>query len=44
MSHAIGAVKFKNDNKIMYYEYDGTSDVVLPKLHLNIEGVNEEWR
>lgn len=43
MSHAIGAVKFE-DNSILYYEYNGTCDIVLPKLRQTREEVWDNWR
>ena len=44
MSHAMGAIKFESDGEIMYYEYDGTSDMVLSQLHKDSEGVTKNWR
>ena len=43
MSHAAGAIKFK-DNTIRYYEYDGTSDVVLSHHYKTIDEVSDNWR
>ena len=43
MSHATGALKFK-DGTIRYYEYDGTSDVVLSHHYKTIEEVSDNWR
>lgn len=43
MSHATGAIKF-NDGEIRYYEYDGTSDVVLSHHYATSELVHENWR
>lgn len=43
MSHAQGAVKF-DDGLVMFYEYDGTADVVLPKLRKTMEEVETHWR
>ena len=44
MSHSYGAVYFKGDGKVYWYEYDGTADVVLPILHDTAQGVSENWR
>lgn len=44
MSHSIGAIQFKSDKKILFYEYDGTSDVVIPSLWETQEEVSEHWR
>lgn len=43
MSHAWGAIKFK-DNTIRYYEYDGTSDVVLSHHYATMQEVSDNWR
>lgn len=43
MSHAGGKVKFK-DNTIMHFEYNGTSDVVIPKMYHTKEEVIANWR
>jgi len=43
MSHAIGAVRFE-DGKILYYEYNGTTDVVIDKLYETQDEVLENWR
>lgn len=43
MSHASGKVKFKDD-KIMHYEYDGTSDWCIPKLYDTHEEMRNNWR
>ncbi len=43
MSHALGALKFK-DGTIKYYEYDGTSDVVLSHFYDTPEEVSDNWR
>lgn len=43
MSHAVGAVRF-DDGKILYYEYDGTSDVAIAKLYETRDEVYENWR
>jgi hypothetical protein len=43
MSHATGAVRFSN-NEIYYCEYNGTVDVMLPKLFNTYEEMEVEWR
>jgi len=43
MSHATGAIKFK-DNTIRYYEYNGTSDVVISHHYKTLDEVSENWR
>lgn len=43
MSHSIGKVRFKND-KILYYEYNGTCDVVINHLYETEAEVNKNWR
>lgn len=43
MSHATGALKF-NDGTIRYYEYNGTSDVVISHHYATKEEVSENWR
>lgn len=43
MSHAMGALKF-NDGTIRYYEYDGTSDIVLSHHYETPKEVSENWR
>jgi len=43
MSHATGAIKFK-DNTIRYYEYDGTSDVVISHHYKTLDEVSDNWR
>lgn len=43
MSHAIGAVEFL-DKTILYYEYNGTADVVMPKLRKSQQEVLDNWR
>lgn len=43
MSHSIGAIKF-NDGSIRYYEYDGTSDIVLSCHYSTCEEVFDNWR
>lgn len=42
MTHAYGAVKF--DNQIMYYEYDGTTDIARPKLYETHAEMIDHWR
>lgn len=43
MSHSIGAIMF-SDGTIRYYEYDGTSDVVISCHYPTHEEVWEHWR
>jgi len=43
MSHASGAVRF-NDGAILYFEYNGTSDVCIPPLWETQEEVIKHWR
>jgi hypothetical protein len=43
VSHNIGAVRFE-DGAIRYYEYDGTSDWPLSRLHVERVGVEDNWR
>lgn len=42
MSHSTGAVRFE-DGEVMYYEYDGTADIVCSALGTR-EEVSENWR
>ena len=43
MSHSLGQIKFK-DGKIMYFEYNGTCDVVCTRLYKTKDDVNKHWR
>lgn len=43
MSHANGQVKF-NDGLILYYEYNGTSDVEISNLKDTKKEVHDNWR
>ncbi len=43
MSHSSGYVLFKDGTKF-YYEYNGTADVVLPKLWKTMQEVTDHWR
>lgn len=43
MSHSLGAIKFK-DGTIRYYEYNGTSDVVISHHYKTREEVDDNWR
>ncbi|MCD8403900.1 hypothetical protein [Tenacibaculum finnmarkense] len=43
MSHSSGALKFK-DGTIKYYEYDGTSDIVLSFHYDTLKEVGDNWR
>lgn len=43
MSHSNGQVKFK-DGTVMHFEYDGTSDIVIPKMYLTNEELVANWR
>ena len=44
MSHATGAVRFTADNRVMYYEYNGTSDVTISHLYETRQEVLDNWR
>lgn len=44
MSHSIGAVHFKSDGKILFYEYNGTEDVIIPPLWETKAELSENWR
>jgi hypothetical protein len=43
MSHSTGAIKFK-DETIRYYEYNGTSDVVISHHYKTLDEVSENWK
>ena len=43
MSHASGYVVF-NDGLKLYYEYNGTADIVLPKLWETMSEMEKHWR
>lgn len=43
MSHASGLIRFKSDNKIGHYEYDGTADVVISHWYETAEERNNDW-
>lgn len=43
MSHANGEVRF-NDGNIKHFEYNGTSDICIPKLYDNYEEMKDNWR
>ena len=43
MSHAYGFVRFSS-SEVLFYEYDGTADVVIPRLHETCQGVSDNWR
>ncbi len=43
MSHAGGQVLFP-DGEIMFFEYDGTSDIYIPTLFRTPEELNAAWR
>lgn len=43
MSHSSGAVKF-NDGEIWFYEYNGTTDVVISNLRKTLQEVRDNWR
>lgn len=43
MSHSYGEI-IKNGKTVGYYEYNGTSDIVLPKIWKTHEEVSEHWR
>ena len=44
MSHSTAAVRFISDGLILHGEYDGTSDVMLPKLYDTNEERSANWR
>ena len=39
MSSSYGAIRFKSDGKLLYYLYDGTSDICIPSLCDDIEDI-----
>lgn len=43
MSHASGQV-IKNKKVVGYFEYNGTSDIVYPKIRDSMEAVSNHWR
>ena len=43
MSHVSGAIKFK-DETVMFYEYDGTSDICISHLYKTMKEVVGNWR
>lgn len=43
MSHSLGAIKFQ-DGIIRYYEYDGTSDIVISHHYATAQEVFDNWR
>lgn len=43
MSHSTAAVKF-SDGLILFGEYNGTADVMLPKFYLTKKERNDNWR
>ncbi len=43
MSHAIGAIKFQ-DGAVRFYEYNGTSDLVIGRHYATTEEVHNNWR
>ena len=43
MSHSNGLVKFKDGSR-MFFEYDGTVDVCLPKLCPTYDEMQAHWR
>jgi len=43
MSHASGEV-IKDKKVVGYFEYNGTSDIVFPKIRDTIEEVSDNWR
>ena len=44
MSHAMGAIKFHSDDLVVFYEYDGTADIILPQLWATAQEVSDHWR
>lgn len=43
MSHANGEVIF-NDGSIKHFEYNGTSDICIPKLYDTYDEMTDNWR
>ena len=43
MSHANGEVRF-DDGSIKYFEYNGTSDICIPKLYDTYDELIDNWR
>lgn len=43
MSHSNGEVKF-NDGSIKHFEYNGTSDICIPKLYDTYDEMTDNWR
>lgn len=43
MSHAYGKV-YRNNVVAAHYEYDGTSDIALPRMYLTSDEVKANWR
>jgi hypothetical protein len=43
MSHSSGKVTFK-DGLVLHFEYNGTSDICIPKLYETFEEMSENWR
>lgn len=43
MSHSTAAVRF-SDGLILHGEYNGTSDIMLPKFYLTKEERDDNWR
>ena len=43
MSHASGEV-IKNKKVVGYFEYNGTSDIVFPKIRDTLQEVSDNWR
>lgn len=39
MSSAYGVVRFKSDGKLLFYLYDGTSDICVPTLCENMDDI-----
>jgi hypothetical protein len=43
MSHSSGKVYF-NDGAVLWFEYNGTADIVQPHLYKTIEELQAHWR
>lgn len=43
MSHASGVIRFQ-DGTFRFFEYDGTSDLVRPKLYSSPDDLRDHWR
>ena len=44
MSHAVGIVFSKENEILYYYEYNGTVDLIEPKLYDTLDELMKNWR